>query len=84
MMTVRELILALQSLDGDTVVVVDGYEWGFDTPHVRAAQAVLHPEAEGQEDWEGIHEEVDAYANDEDKAKATSVVVISRSSVVKG
>ena len=47
MMTIRELATALQSFDQDSLVMVDGFEEGLDSPIVRTTKAILHPKYDG-------------------------------------
>lgn len=85
-MTVHELIAHLQTFPGDTRVVVDGYEGGYDDPHAFAAFAVL--DANKTASCYGCHDVGDFYivasARREDVyaqkevAQTTVVVVVSR------
>lgn len=54
-MTVRELIDALLTLPQDHMVVVDGYEGGFDDPIVRVGKCTPGPSGEKSDWWEGRH-----------------------------
>lgn len=53
-MTVDDLIAALRELPPDARVVVDGYEGGFDDPHILGAVVILGEDRGG---YSGQHEE---------------------------
>lgn len=61
-MTVGELITILQNYDHNMVVVVDGYEGGFDNPTTQIVDIVLNSNWTGKEkaaDWSGRHDYFD-------------------------
>jgi hypothetical protein len=71
-MTVKELREILSQYDDDTVVVVDGYEDGFDDPTPRLGYAVLRP-GDGNVWWSGRHKNAEFAPEG-----ATEVLVLSR------
>jgi len=75
-MTVSELIELLKQQDPNAMVVVDGYEDGYDEPRVLAGEAVINANWDGSRKkttWSGRHDV--GYREDERK---TTVVVVGR------
>lgn len=73
-MTVKELIQKLGEYDPDTVVVVCGYEEGYDDPSVFTTEIVLDTNWDGTDkrtSWAGRHE----YVGVEDGPGVKAVVV---------
>lgn len=52
-MTVRELIDLLTHYPPDTPVLVDGYQGGFDVPHLEKRMAVRPARPEERGPWQG-------------------------------
>lgn len=75
-MTVAELINHLSKCDPNMRVVVDGYEGGFDDPHISETDAVIDENWDGKtkkKSWDGRH----GWA-DETTSANTRVVLIGR------
>jgi hypothetical protein len=73
-MTVKELIEKLGNYDPDMIVVVDGYEEGYDNPSVFTTDIVLDTNWDGSgksTSWAGRHE----YASEEGSNVVKAVVV---------
>jgi hypothetical protein len=76
--TVKELIQKLGEYDPDMVVVVDGYEEGYDDPSVFAIEIVLDTNWDGEKkptSWSGRHEYKSSY---EDNGPGVKAVVVGR------
>jgi hypothetical protein len=79
-MTVKELIEKLSSHDPDMMVVVDGYEEGYDDPRVNTVEIILDVNWDGEKKpthWSGRHE----YAYEDEKSagfKPVTAVVVGR------
>lgn len=76
-MKVGELIEMLQQFPDDCLVVVDGYESGFDTPHPPRTITVFKRERDGS--WDGEFEEEEFY-RDETSGEDISAVYLARRS----
>lgn len=77
-MTIKELIQKLGEYDPDTVVVVDGYEEGYDDPSVFTTEIVLDTNWDGEKkptSWEGRHE---YFSVNEENGPAVKAVVVGR------
>lgn len=77
-MTVRELIQKLGEYDPDAVVVVDGYEEGYDDPSVFVTDIVLDTnwrEGKKHTPWSGRHE---YFSEIEGNGPAVKAVVVGR------
>lgn len=77
-MTVKELIEKLGEYDPDTVVVVNGYEEGYDNPDVFTTDIVLDTNWDGAGKptyWAGRHE---YFSEIEQNGPAVKAVVVGR------
>ena len=75
-MTVRELIDQLEKEPPDMIVVVDGYEGGYDDPVMGKKTVILDSNYDGENKpvcWRGQHEPVE-----KNNLAAREVVVIGR------
>jgi hypothetical protein len=75
-MTVKELIQKLGEYDPDMIVVVDGYEEGYDDPQVFTTEIILDTNWDGQgkpTSWSGRHEYVGV-----DDGPGVKAVVVGR------
>ena len=69
-MKIRELIENLKQYDGETLVLVDGYEGGFDTPSEIKTLAVVGPNPHAPW-WDGRYEK----SKDTDPNKVIGVYI---------
>lgn len=77
-MTVKELIEKLGEYDPDMIVVVDGYEEGYDNPSVFTTDIVLDTNWDGvgkSTSWAGRHE---YFSEIEQNGPAVKAVVVGR------
>ena len=75
-MTVGELVEALKAFPPDAIVVVDGYESGFDDPIIQARVAIL---GSVRHDWDGQHHQCSW--DEEHNPSHRAVVVVGREEI---
>lgn len=78
-MTVKELIEKLGEYDPDMMVVVDGYEEGYDDPRVLTGEIVLDTNWDGKgkpTHWAGRHEYNSMY--EKKQGQVVKAVIVGR------
>lgn len=79
-MTVNELIEQLKKVPGDSMVVIPGYEGGYDNPEIISSTLILDANWDGKEKnhwYNGRHAKY--YANDNDSSvQPISCIVVGR------